>query len=71
MSDLIVYGFPRSAFVNVVRLVLTHKEVPYTFHDLKPEMGKPSYLARPVGRGGLRFLANPPYSASPHAYYFT
>ena len=45
MSDLIVYGFPRSTFVNIVRLVLTHKEVPYTFHDLEPEMGKPSHLA--------------------------
>ena len=45
MSELIVYGFPRSTFVNIVRLVLTHKEVPYTFHDLEPEMGKPSHLA--------------------------
>jgi glutathione S-transferase len=34
MSDLIVYGFPRGTFVNIVRLVLTHKEVPYMFHDL-------------------------------------
>src|SRR5262245_64333238 len=45
MSDLIVYGFPRSTFVNIVRLVLTHKDVPYRFHDLEPEMGKPSHLA--------------------------
>jgi glutathione S-transferase len=45
MSELVVYGFPRSTFVNIVRLVLTHKEVPYTFHDLEPEMGKPSHLA--------------------------
>ena len=45
MSDPIVYGFPRSTFVNIVRLVLTHKEVPYRFHDLDPEMGKPSHLA--------------------------
>ena len=45
MSELIVYGFPRSTFVNIVRLVLTHKEVQYTFHDLEPEMGKPSHLA--------------------------
>jgi glutathione S-transferase len=45
MSDLIVYGFPRSTFVNIVRLVLTHKELPYTFRDLEPEMGKPSHLA--------------------------
>ena len=45
MSELVVYGFPRSTFVNIVRLVLIHKEVPYTFHDLEPEMGKPSHLA--------------------------
>ena len=45
MPDPIIYGFPRSTFVNIVRLVLTHKEVPYTFHDLESEMGKPSHLA--------------------------
>ena len=45
MSDLIVYGFPRSTFVNIVRMVLTHKDVPYRFHDLEPEMGKPGHLA--------------------------
>jgi glutathione S-transferase len=45
MSDPIVYGFPRSTFVNIVRLVLTHKEVPYSFHDLEPVMGKPEHLA--------------------------
>src|SRR5215813_10973622 len=27
-----------------VRIVLTYKEVPYQFHDLEPEMGKPSHL---------------------------
>jgi glutathione S-transferase len=32
MSDPIVYGFPRSTYVNIVRLILTHKDVPYTFH---------------------------------------
>src|SRR5262245_37186204 len=45
MPDPIVYGFPRSTFVNIVRLVLTYKEVPYTFHDLEPEIGKASHLA--------------------------
>jgi glutathione S-transferase len=45
MSDPIVYGFPRSTFVNIVRMVLTYKEVPYQFHDLEPEIGKPSHLA--------------------------
>jgi glutathione S-transferase len=41
MPDPIVYGFPRSTYVNIVRLVLTHKDVAYTFHDLEPVMGKP------------------------------
>jgi len=45
MPDPIVYGFPRSTFVNIVRLVLTYKEVPYTFHDLESEMGRASHLA--------------------------
>jgi glutathione S-transferase len=45
MSEPVVYGFPRSTFVNIVRLVLTFKEVPYQFHDLEPEMGKPGHLA--------------------------
>jgi glutathione S-transferase len=45
MSDLVVYGFPRSTFVNIVRLVLTHKDAPYSFHDLEPVMGKPEHLA--------------------------
>jgi len=40
-----VYGFPRSTFVNIVRLILTHKDVPYRFHDLEPVMGKPDHLA--------------------------
>jgi glutathione S-transferase len=45
MADPVVYGFPRSTFVNIVRMVLTHKEVPYLFHDLEPDMGKPRHLA--------------------------
>ena len=45
MSDPIVYGFPQSTFVNIVKLVLTHKDVPYTFHDLETVMGKPEHLA--------------------------
>jgi glutathione S-transferase len=45
MSEPIVYGFPRSTYVNIVRLVLTHKDVPYTFHDLENVMGKPEHLA--------------------------
>lgn len=45
MPDPIVYGFPRSTYVNIVRLVLTHKDVPYVFHDLEPVMGKAEHLA--------------------------
>src|SRR5436189_6461968 len=46
MSEPIVYGFPRSTFVNIVRLILTHKDEAYQFHDLEPVMGKPDHLAR-------------------------
>jgi glutathione S-transferase len=45
MSDPTVYGFPRSTFVNIVRMILTHKGVTYGFHDLEPVMGKPEHLA--------------------------
>ena len=45
MTDPIVYGFPRSTFVNIVRLLLTHKGVRYAFHDLEAVMGKPEHLA--------------------------
>ena len=38
MSDPIVYGFPRSTFVNIIRMILTHKDVAYSFHDLEPVM---------------------------------
>jgi len=45
VADPIVYGFPRSTYVNIVRLVLTQKDVPYEFHDLEPVMGKAEHLA--------------------------
>jgi glutathione S-transferase len=45
MSDPVVYGFPRSTFVNIVRLVLMHKDIPYVFHDLESVMGKSEHLA--------------------------
>jgi glutathione S-transferase len=44
MSEPVVYGFPRSTYVNIVRLVLTHKEVPYSFHDLETVMGMQEHL---------------------------
>lgn len=45
MSDPVLYGFPRSSFVNIVRMILTHKDVAYGFHDLEPVMAKPEHLA--------------------------
>jgi glutathione S-transferase len=45
MTDVVVFGFPRSTYVHIVRLVLTHKDVPYTFQDLEPEMGSAIHLA--------------------------
>ena len=45
MSDLTLLGFPRSTFVQIAGLVLTHKDLPYTFRDLEPDMGSPVHLA--------------------------
>jgi glutathione S-transferase len=45
MTDVTVYGFPISTFVNIVRLVLTYKNVAFDFHDLEPEMGGPRHLS--------------------------
>ena len=45
MSDLTLLGFPASSFVHIVRLMLTHKDVPYNFRDLEPDMGSPAHLA--------------------------
>lgn len=44
MSNVTVYGFQVSTFVNVVRLVLYEKDVSFTFHDLAAEMGSPQHL---------------------------
>ena len=40
MADVTVYGFPISTFVNIVRLVLTHKNVAFDFCDLEPDMDR-------------------------------
>src|SRR5262244_2789774 len=45
MPDITLFGFPHSSFVHIVQLVLAHKEVPYTFHDLEPDMRSPKHLA--------------------------
>jgi glutathione S-transferase len=45
MSEITLFGFPHSSFVHIAQLLLTHKEVTYTFHDLEPNMGSPKHLA--------------------------
>ena len=45
MADITIFGFPHSSFVHIPRLVLTHKEAPYTFQDIEPDMGSPKHLA--------------------------
>src|SRR5437764_5980892 len=45
MAETTVFGFPHSSFVHIAQLVLTHKEVPYTFEDIEPDMGSPKHLA--------------------------
>lgn len=51
MAAVIVFGFQRSTFVNVVRLILTEKRVAYDFHDTEDEMYTEAHLARhPFGR---------------------
>ncbi|HEX7966798.1 MAG TPA: glutathione S-transferase family protein [Stellaceae bacterium] len=51
MAPVTVYGFQRSTYVNVVRLILTEKGVDYEFHDTEDEMYTPAHLARhPFGR---------------------
>ena len=45
MTDVVVLGFPRSTYVHIVRLALSHKGVPYTFRDLEPDMGSATHLA--------------------------
>jgi glutathione S-transferase len=45
MAEPILYGFQRSTYVNVVRLVLTHKDVPFQFTDLEAVMGTSAHLA--------------------------
>jgi glutathione S-transferase len=51
MSDVILFGFPRSTFVKVAELILIAKGVDYRFHDTEEEMYLPIHLARhPFGR---------------------
>jgi glutathione S-transferase len=52
MQDgIIVYGFQRSTFVNIVRLILTEKGAPFRFHDTEDEMYAAKHRMRhPFGR---------------------
>ena len=51
MTDVTVFGFNRSTYVNVVRMVLTEKEVPFRFHATEEEMYSEVHLKRhPFGR---------------------
>jgi glutathione S-transferase len=45
MPDVTLFGFPRSVYVQMAGIVLTHKEVPYAFHDLEIEMNMPAHVA--------------------------
>jgi glutathione S-transferase len=51
MSNVTLFGFPRSTFVKVVGLILTARDVDYRFHDTEDEMYLPIHLERhPFGR---------------------
>ena len=43
--SVLLYGFQVSTFVNVARLVLHEKGVPFKFVDLAAEMGSARHLA--------------------------
>jgi len=45
MSEVTLYGFPRSVYVQMAGIVLTHHEVAYVFYDLETEMNTPAHLA--------------------------
>jgi len=45
MSEVTLFGFPRSVYVQMAGIVLTHKQVQYAFHDLETEMNTPSHIA--------------------------
>jgi glutathione S-transferase len=70
MSEVTLFGFPRSVYVQMAGIVLTHKEVQYTFHDLETEMNTPGHIALhpfervPIlGMAILRFMRPAPLSA--------
>jgi glutathione S-transferase len=51
MDPVTLYGFQRSTYVNVVRLVLHAKGVPFLLHDTESEMHEAAHSRRhPFGR---------------------
>jgi glutathione S-transferase len=51
MSNVTLFGFPRSTFVKVAGLILTARNVAYRFHDTEDEMYLPIHVERhPFGR---------------------
>lgn len=52
MDTVTLYGFQRSTYVNVARLVLTAKGVPFLFHDTEAEMYSEAHH-RPCVRTGV------------------
>jgi glutathione S-transferase len=51
MTKPVVHGFQRSTYVNIVRLVLTHKRVAFEFNDLEKKIGSREHTElHPFGR---------------------
>jgi len=51
MTNVTLFGFPRSTFVKVVGMILTARNVDYRFHDTEDEMYLPVHRQRhPFGR---------------------
>src|SRR4029078_8362200 len=46
MSNVTLFGFPRSTFVKVAGLILTARNVEFRFHDTENEMYLPTHLDR-------------------------
>lgn len=38
MSPFVIYGLPGSTYVQIVCLLLAHKDAPYEFRDIENEM---------------------------------
>lgn len=43
MASIVIYGFPGSTYVQIVRLVLSQKAVDYEFCDLEADMNTPGH----------------------------